>query len=135
MFHRNERASKTYTTEIIASIIREEAKGRFESRTAIPGHVQQGGTPSPMDRVRAVRLAVKCIQFLESNKKAPKEVFRDPSTSTVIGIRGAGVVFTSIEDLREAETDWDSRRPIKAFWLDYRDLVDTLSGRSGTPAG
>lgn len=132
---RNEKASKTYTTEIIASIIREEANGRFESRTAIPGHVQQGGTPSPMDRVRAVRLAVKCIQFLESNKKAPKEVFKDPSTSAVIGVRGASVVFTSIEDLRGAETDWDSRRPRKAFWLDYRGLVNTLGGRAGTPTG
>ncbi len=62
---RNEHASKVYTTEVIADMIAEEAKGRFESRSAIPGHVQQGGTPSPMDRVRAVRLAVKCIQHLE----------------------------------------------------------------------
>ena len=62
---RNEHASKVYTTEVIANMIAEEAKGRFESRSAIPGHVQQGGTPSPMDRVRAVRLAVKCMQHLE----------------------------------------------------------------------
>ena len=41
---RSEKASeKAYTTEIISNIIREEAKGRFEARTAVPGHVQQGG--------------------------------------------------------------------------------------------
>jgi 6-phosphofructokinase len=62
---RNEKASQTYTTEVISNIIREEAKGRFESRTAVPGHFLQGGTPSPMDRVRAVRLAIRCIQFIE----------------------------------------------------------------------
>jgi len=45
IFLRNEKSSeKAYTTEIISNIIREEAKGRFEARTAVPGHVQQGGT-------------------------------------------------------------------------------------------
>jgi len=48
IFLRNEKASeKAYTTEIISNIIREEAKGRFEARTAVPGHVQQGGNPRP----------------------------------------------------------------------------------------
>lgn len=120
---------------MIADIIREEAKGRFESRTAIPGHVQQGGTPSPMDRVRAVRLAVKCVQFLEENFLPPKDIYANPKTSAVIGIRGASVVFTPIDDLKEIETDWSSRRPRKAFWLELRRLVDTLGGRGGTPSG
>ena len=45
IFLRNEKSSeKAYSTEIISNIIREEAKGRFEARTAVPGHVQQGGT-------------------------------------------------------------------------------------------
>ncbi|KAJ6153557.1 6-phosphofructokinase alpha subunit [Penicillium chermesinum] len=50
---RNETASSTYTTQVIADMIKEEAQGRFESRAAVPGHFQQGGKPSPMDRVRA----------------------------------------------------------------------------------
>ena len=33
----SEHASATYTTQVIADIIREESKGRFESRFAIPG--------------------------------------------------------------------------------------------------
>ncbi|RPB15676.1 6-phosphofructokinase [Morchella conica CCBAS932] len=133
---RNEKASKTYTTEIIADMIREEANGRFESRTAIPGHVQQGGTPSPMDRVRAVRLAVRCIQFMEENhEKTSQQILEDAGTSAVIGIRGASVVFTPVHDLKEGETDWSSRRPRKAFWLDLRSIVDTLSGRMGEPQG
>lgn len=115
-------------------MIREEANGRFESRTAIPGHVQQGGTPSPMDRVRAVRLAVRCIQFMEEhNESSAQEILDDAGTTAVIGIRGASVVFTAVHDLKEGETDWSSRRPRKAFWLDLRGVVDTLSGRGGTP--
>lgn len=139
---RNERASKTYTTQLIADIIKEEARGRFESRTAVPGHVQQGGTPSPMDRVRAVRLAVRCIQFMEENHVPFQEEGFDvgrgcldrPHTAAVIGIRGASVVFTGVDELKEKEhTDWDQRRPRRGFWRDLRSIVDTLSGRHGIP--
>lgn len=63
---RNEKASKTYSTELIADIIREEGKGRFESRHGVPGHFQQGGKPSPMDRMRATRFGVRSMQHLES---------------------------------------------------------------------
>ncbi|KAK4999953.1 6-phosphofructokinase, alpha subunit, partial [Cryomyces antarcticus] len=87
---RNEKASKTYTTEIIANMIREESGGRFESRFAVPGHVQQGGTPSPMDRVRAVRFGVKSLQHLETYVgKSKDEIAADPMSASVIGIRGA----------------------------------------------
>jgi 6-phosphofructokinase 1 len=41
MILRNEKASKTYTTQMITDIIQEEAKGRFEARVGIPGHFQQ----------------------------------------------------------------------------------------------
>lgn len=134
MNHRNEKSSKTYSTELIAAMIHEEAKGRFESRTSVPGHVQQGGTPSPMDRVRAVRLAVKCVQFLEDNLRAPKEVLADPTTASVIGIKGAAVVFTPISVLDKEDTDWKDRRPKSAFWLQFSDIADILSGRRGTPS-
>jgi 6-phosphofructokinase 1 len=117
---RNERASKTYTTEMIANMIREEANGRFESRFAIPGHVQQGGAPSPMDRVRAVRLAVKCMQFLE--EEGQKE-------AAVIGIKGSRVVFTPMEEAERDDTNWAERRPKEEFWMNLRDTADMLSGR------
>lgn len=138
---RNERSSKTYTTELIANIIREEARGRFDSRTAVPGHVQQGGNPSPMDRVRAVRLALKCIQFMEENHvkiaeeglEAGKGCLDRPDTAAVIGIKGASVVFTGIEKLKDEETDWEDRRPRRGFWRDLKDIVDTLGGRNGIP--
>ncbi|KAI9885327.1 MAG: RNA polymerase II mediator complex subunit [Watsoniomyces obsoletus] len=127
---RNEHASETYTTEVIANIIREEAKGRFESRFAIPGHVQQGGIPSPMDRVRAVRLAVKCMQFLEDFAgKSPEVIKDDPMSAAVIGIQGAKVIFSPMEVLEREQTDWKQRRPKREFWLDLKSVVDTLSGR------
>ena len=127
---RNEHASKTYTTEIIANMIREESKGRFESRLAVPGHVQQGGTPSPMDRVRAVRLAVKCMQFIEDySGKSRDEIMADEMSAAVIGIKGARVAFSGMAQLEREETDWKDRRPKHEFWIGLKNMVDTLSGR------
>jgi len=57
--------SSTYSTKVIAAILNEEGKGLFDSRTAVLGHLQQGGVPSPLDRIRAVRQAVECINWLE----------------------------------------------------------------------
>jgi len=140
IFLRNEKASeKAYTTEIISNIIREEAKGRFEARTAVPGHVQQGGTrpfsdgidlgyPSPMDRVRATRFAVKCCQWLENSD------IRHGCTSAVIGIRGSAIVFTDSEKLETMETDFDTRRSKVVWWSHLKQLGNILSTLSINPA-
>ena len=126
----NEHANSTYTTQFIANMIKEESKGRFESRFAIPGHVQQGGTPSPMDRVRAVRLAVKCIQAIEEYAGMSRdEIVADDLSMAVIGIKGASVVFGAMERLEREETNWRDRRPKEESWLQYKKIVDTLSGR------
>ncbi|SPQ19050.1 fd984209-9921-4150-bb2b-f1246926a0b0 [Thermothielavioides terrestris] len=126
----NEKASKVYNARLIAEILREEAHGRFESREAIPGHMQQGGVPSPMDRCRAVRLAIRCIQHLEQyGRNVHNRVKTDPMSATVIGIRGASVVFTPITKVEEDETDWPNRRPKSAFWTEMKEIVDILGGR------
>ena len=126
----NEHAASTYTTEMIAKMIREEAKGRFESRSVFPGHVQQGGTPSRMDRVRAVRLAVRCIQHLESYAGMNRgDVAEDRNSAAVIGVKGVSVVIQDMEKLETGETDWKDRRPKSEFWTGLRETIDMLSGR------
>lgn len=130
----NEKASKVYTAKLIADMIREEANNRFESRDSIPGHVQQGGTPSPMDRTRAVRLAIKCIEHLETfEDRTDKHILADETSCSVIGIKGASVVFSSMKDVSENETDWPNRRPKDEFWIGLRHIVDVLSGRPEIP--
>lgn len=126
----NEKASNVYKAKLIADIIREEAHDRFETRDSIPGHVQQGGVPSPMDRCRAVRLAIKCIEHLEQfGKNSHNRAKKDPASTTVIGIKGAGVVFTPVAELEETDTDWPNRRAVSAYWLGMKDTVDMLGGR------
>ncbi|OAP55221.1 6-phosphofructokinase [Fonsecaea erecta] len=131
---RNERASTTYTTQVIADMIKEEARGRFESRAAVPGHYQQGGKPSPMDRIRALRMAIKCMQHIEDRftGKSRDWIANDPLSAAVIGIQGSEVVFTPMggaTGLEATGTDWVDRRPRDEFWLSMKETVDILSGR------
>ena len=130
---RNEQASATYTTELIAAMIKEEGKGRFEARVGIPGHFQQGKEPSPMDRVRGVRFGVKSLQHIESFAgKTRSEIADDPMSAVVIGIRGAKVRFADMETVERKETDWKHRRPKNEYWMALKGIVDTLSGRATT---
>jgi len=130
----NEKASDTYSAEIISNIIKVEAGGRFEARWAVPGHFQQGTTPSPMDRVRGCRFGVRSIQHLETFAGVSKdEIADDPMSATVIGIRGAQVKFSPMETVERFETDWKQRRPKIEYWRSYQDIVDTLSGRPKRP--
>ncbi|KAK9481198.1 phosphofructokinase-domain-containing protein [Lipomyces japonicus] len=127
---RNEKASKIFTTNLIADIIREEAQDRFDARTANPGHVQQGGIPSPMDRLRATRLAVKCMQFIEQHQDDGRETRgSDQKSATVIGISGAKIVFTPAKFLYDHETEVENRRPRGVFWTEIQKVSEMLSGR------
>ncbi|RYP45903.1 hypothetical protein DL768_007807 [Monosporascus sp. mg162] len=133
----NEKASKVYSAKLIADIIREEAHDRFEARDSIPGHVQQGGVPSAMDRCRAVRLAIKCIQQLEEfgpkPYETPEKIANDPMSASIIGIKGADVAFSPSKDIEEKETDWKNRRPMDTHWIGMKEVVDILGGRPSYP--
>ncbi|KAG0046438.1 6-phosphofructokinase, alpha subunit [Gryganskiella cystojenkinii] len=141
---RSEAASKTYTTDIVSAIIKEEGHQQFDSRTAILGHIQQGNSPSPLDRVRAMRLAICAIDFLEehacntssassttslASTAGPAVYNRDPESVAVAGIQGSNVSFTSVEDLLK-DTDLKNRKPAQTWWMDYKRTGNILSGRT-----
>ncbi|SCU80254.1 LADA_0B05974g1_1 [Lachancea dasiensis] len=137
---KSKNASKVFTPEVLADVITAEANGVFNAKSAIPGHVQQGGLPSPIDRTRATRLAVKAVDFIESRQediykaRADDDEF-DPddkeisSTAAVLGIRGSDVVFTSIRQLYDFETEIGKRMPKVIHWESTRAIADSLVGR------
>ncbi|RKP31647.1 6-phosphofructokinase [Metschnikowia bicuspidata] len=145
---RNEHASEVYSSELLADIFSEAAKGRFETRAAIPGHVQQGFTPSSMDRVFAVRFAVQSVKFIEDwSKKAQDELHSSAQnrtgnslkslqlmkmhshTSVVIGIQKALLVFSDINSLYCDDTDVSLRKGKTIHWHKLSEVGDILSGR------
>ncbi|KAI9354855.1 phosphofructokinase-domain-containing protein [Zopfochytrium polystomum] len=138
---RTESASAdTYTTDVIARILRTEGGGLYDSRTAVLGHLQQGGVPSPLDRVRASRLAVNCVDWIqaacaEAGTAAtaaaaaavlPRVYTRRPDHACVIGIRGASVEFTPVDRLL-ADADVQKRTGKSAWWMGLRRLIKVLS--------
>lgn len=123
VFIRNEKASAVYTTQLIADIIKEAAHGKYESRTAIPGHVQQGNAPTSMDRVKAVRFAIKACEFIE------RDGGFNSNNAVVCGIIGTDVSFTNVKTLWEQETDEKFRRGTSVHWGSLLEANAILSGR------
>ncbi len=117
---RNERVDPFYTTGFIASLFEKEGGELFDVRQAILGHVQQGGDPSPFDRIQATRLAAKCIDFLieEAGRISPAGAF--------IGLQHGQVTFTSLGDLPRL-IDAEYGRPKEQWWLRLLPIARLLA--------
>ncbi|KAJ2659850.1 6-phosphofructokinase, alpha subunit [Coemansia sp. RSA 1200] len=145
----NENASKTYSTDMIARIYDAESGGFYGARTAVLGHLQQGGTPSPLDRCRANTMAIESVNWLqakcwdamhvpnEDNVRLPADRLKrkyfprvfDTSRDSVglLGVIGSELRFTPVEDLVQ-HTDFVRRVPHAVWWHASRQLIDILSG-------
>ena len=117
---RNESVDPFYTTAFIASLFEKEGGGLFDVRQTILGHVQQGGDPSPFDRIQATRMASKCLEFLlqEAGKVSP--------AGTFIGLQSGRMTFTSLGDLPRL-VDRELNRPKDQWWLDRRPIARLLA--------
>jgi 6-phosphofructokinase 1 len=123
---RNERASEMYTSEFLVRLFEQESQGLFDAREVVLGQTQQGGAPSPFDRILGTRLAAHSIDWLSD------QIDGASSGGAVIGL-GDGHV--RVLPLREAEelADWEHRRPLRQWWLELRPIVDVLSNRLALP--
>ncbi len=74
-----------HTQDLTAKI---EAVTGYESRLTILGHVQRGGTPSPVDRVLATRLGTACAQYLAEGNHGD-----------MISLRGSETVPVPLEEI------------------------------------
>jgi 6-phosphofructokinase 1 len=117
---RNELANPTYSTQFMCALFEEEGGDLFDVRQAILGHIQQGGNPTPFDRIMATRLAVKCIEYLESQVASPEPI------SACIGQQEGRIEFTDLEEMHRL-MDKKLRRPRKQWWLGLRAVARILA--------
>lgn len=117
---RNENANPVYTSDFIAALFEEEGGSVFDVRQTILGHVQQGGDPSPFDRIQATRLAARCMEFLIENAQT------EAPSSAFIGMGAGGLQIQSIEEFPRL-ADEQNQRPKKQWWLDLRPIAKILS--------
>jgi 6-phosphofructokinase 1 len=116
---RNEKTNPVYTTGFMVALFEEEGGSYFEVRQAILGHLQQGGNPSPFDRIQATRLAVKCVEFLVECAAQGR------TDGSFIGIKGGRVQILSLEDLPRM-MERDHARPREQWWMGLRDVAKIL---------
>jgi 6-phosphofructokinase 1 len=117
---RNEKANPVYTTDFMRKVFEEEGKDLFDVRQAILGHLQQGGDPSPFDRIQASRLAARCIDFLVEQAEQPSPA------AAFIGLQGGQVRFHAMEDLPRLMDETYSR-PREQWWLELRSIARIMA--------
>jgi 6-phosphofructokinase 1 len=117
---RNEYANPVYTTEFIGSLFEEEGKDVFDVRPAILGHLQQGGDPSPFDRIQATRLARMCLEFLIDQCE------KDSENSAFIGIQNGHIQFHDLRDF-DRLIDAEHQRPKEQWWLELKGIASLLA--------
>ena len=125
---RNEKANQLYTTAFMAALFEEEGGRHFEVRQAILGHIQQGGSPSPFDRIWATRLAARGVGFLD------EQAGQGSADGAILGMRGGDVDLVDLRDL-PGMVDATYRRPKHQWWLELRPTERELSraDRAGRP--
>jgi 6-phosphofructokinase 1 len=117
---RNEDANAIYTTPFMCSVFEEEGNDLFDVRQSILGHLQQGGSPSPFDRIQATRLATRSIGYLID------QVEKDSIGCAFIGLQGKEIKFHNLEDFPRM-IDGDNQRAKDPWWLSLRPIARVLA--------
>ena len=117
---RNEEAHNVYSTNVLCAIFEAESSDLFEVRQSILGHIQQGGDPSPFDRIQATRFAARCIDFLIDQAQSPEPA------SAFIGLEAGGIAMHSLEELPKM-VDKENQRPKQQWWMDIRPIAKLMS--------
>ncbi|MFK5634729.1 MULTISPECIES: 6-phosphofructokinase [unclassified Ornithinimicrobium] len=124
---RNEKASEHYTTDLVARIFEEEGGALFDVRHTVLGHVQDGGDPTPFDRLLATRLARAALD------EVLRQLAAGEPQSCSVGEVGGELRVTSVDRLEE-EVDVELGQPRAPWWTDLRPLVGLVSDRLRDPA-
>ena len=124
---RNEHVHPRYTTDFICTLFAEEGKGHFDVRQAVLGHLQQGGNPTPFDRILATRLAATSVERLTA------EVSNDTRAALFIGLKEGQVQVHNLEDFPRM-VDLQQQRPKQQWWLEVRQVAKILARSSPQPS-
>ena len=116
----NEKAHPVYNTNFIQDLLTEEGKKLFTVRRSILGHLQQGGDPSPMDRINATRLAIQGIKYLIEKSKG------NNSFATFMGLKEGQIKFWNLSKFPEW-TDKEFNRSREQWWWHLRKIASILA--------
>ncbi|MFT8395641.1 6-phosphofructokinase [Propionibacterium sp.] len=117
---RSEMASEAYTSDFLERLFDGESHGLYDVRMNIIGHVQQGGAPSPADRLLATRMASHGLSVLQDELAA-----REPK-SWFIGLRNSEISARPLAHMQE-QVDLGHRRPRHQWWMKLRPVAAAVN--------
>ena len=117
---RNENANPIYSTSFMCALFEEEGGALFEVRQSILGHLQQGGDPTPFDRIQATRLARRYIDYLI------EKCDQSSLDASFIGLQNGHVQFHNLEDFHRM-VDKDKQRPKEQWWMSLRSIAKIMA--------
>ena len=120
LFIRNEKANDAYSMDFIDQLFTEEANGLFDVRKTILGPMQQGGKPTPFDRIQGSRLAHDGMRQLF------KKLKNKDKSSAFIGFSGSK---SSVHPINELCTmvSCDFQRPSYQWWESLIEITRELA--------
>ncbi|MFW2333570.1 6-phosphofructokinase [Ilumatobacter sp.] len=117
---RSEYADEVYTTNFIKALFEREGEGLFDVRGAILGHVQQGGDPSPFDRIQATRLAWESVMHLV------EQATNESPTAAMVGLQHGKIRFTPLAEFPKL-VEPDVHRPREQGWMALQPVADVMA--------
>lgn len=118
-----EEASEYFTGDVISRLFEAEGHGIYSVRDAVVGHIQQGGSPSPFDRINATRLAYMAITNLDAQLQEGRSEY-------VAASSGAPGLLAPLRQVTGG-MDWENQRPHEQWWMKLRPVFEQLSRRPG----
>jgi 6-phosphofructokinase 1 len=122
---RAEYANLIYTTAFMCALFEEEGRDVFDVRPAVLGHLQQGGDPSPFDRIQATRLSRLCLEYLIN------ECTQGSGNCAFIGVQKGKFNFHDMRDF-ERMIDAPFERPKEQWWLELKGIASLMAKFSPT---
>ncbi len=118
---RNEDANPFYTTAFMCALFEQEGGELFDVRQAILGHLQQGGDPSPFDRILATRMAAESVEYLIREAEAGSS-----GAAAFIGIREGKLTLTPFDEMPRL-MDVENHRPKEQWWRALAPIAQLLA--------
>ncbi|HVO13506.1 MAG TPA: 6-phosphofructokinase [Vicinamibacteria bacterium] len=118
---RNEDANPFYTTPFMCALFEQEGGELFDVRQAILGHLQQGGDPSPFDRILATRMAAESVEYLIREAGEGQR-----GAAAFIGLREGKLALTSFDELPKL-MDLENKRPKEQWWRQLAEVAQLLA--------
>lgn len=116
----NEGASTFFDRDYLARTFEAGGTGLYDVRHQALGHLQQGGSPTPYDRLLATRLVDRALAEIDTQFE------KSGDAALYIGQIGSVIDARPVEHMFD-DLDIDNRRPYEQWWMDLRPVLEAVS--------